>query len=233
VRPYLLWISTGPTGPVSKIIDDSRQYDVAYHDYQTDIPMSSQASEYYWRVEGEKLNVAAERIKDIALNYRAVAFLDDDLSFTPAALNAAFRVGDALGLDIWQPALTCGSYSSHEHLKQSVGRLVYPVRKVPFVEIMMPFFSRRIISEVLPTFELTLSSWGVDCYVWPTIADGYVIDSIAFGHYRPPIRRERIMANGLTPFQECWLMKKIYGPIEDASYPPGFDSCSCDSLPEI
>jgi len=74
------------------------------------------------------------------------------------------------------------------------------VRQVAFVEVMMPFFSNRIVREALKTFSLNESGWGLDVYMWPKLAEGYVLDGIPFGHYRQPGRRDRVLRNGLT----CW-----------------------------
>lgn len=229
MRPYLLWISTGAAGPTSWVFEGNRQYDVYLHDYDTNYPQpSTRFSEYYINRAGEKLNVAGQVLKNLALRYRAVAFLDDDLSFTPDALNRAFVVGDALDLKIWQPSLTEGSYGSHRHLWQQRYNveggtmLDRGIRRVPFVEVMMPFFSQSVLEDALSTFDINESGWGLDCYMWPKIAQGYVLDGISFGHYRRPERRERILRNGLTPFQELWIQQRIHDPRPENFYPPGY-----------
>src|SRR6266436_949472 len=162
---------------------------------------------YHWYQEGEKLEVAARVIPKLAA-YEQYAFLDDDLTITTAQINHLFQIGKALGLPLYQPALTLNSYGSHNHLFQSIAREAYPVRKVPFVEIMCPFFSWEALKRCAPTFTRNISAWGLDCYLWPKLVDGYVIDVEAIGHYREPARRDRVARNGLTPTQEMLKLKQ-------------------------
>lgn len=231
-RDYLVFCSTNHGKATPELYGEGRLYDVCCHDYahwgDEDLGCVRQSEYYFPYPNREKLEVAAEIIPALP-SYKYYAFLDDDLTVTTAELNRLFQVGEGLGLDLYQPALTQNSYSSHFHLKTQYKQ----VRQVPFVEIMSPWFSARALKECLFSFNLTLSSWGIDCYIWPQKYQGYVIDSIPIGHYREPSRRARIFRNGLTCLQELWIMTKIYGPTEDTSYPPGFPPSARQSLQEI
>lgn len=195
-------------------------------------PLTSGIWHYYQ--PGEKLNVAGKLFAETGWlkQYERFAFLDDDLEISTDQINRLFRVGEALRLPLYQPALTVGSVAGWPFLKQQAAN---GVRKVPMVEVMCPFFSRAALEKCLETFDLNLSSWGLDLYVWLKTVDGecYALDGIPIGHYREATRRTRVLANGLTPFQELWIMKKIYGPIEDTSYPPRFVPGTLKSLQEI
>ncbi len=96
------------------------------------------------------------------------------------------------------------------------------VRRVPYVEIMMPFFSKAVLADALPTFDINQSGWGLDMYIWPKLSACYVLDGIAFGHYRTPGRRDRILSNGLTPMQELWIQQVIDNPATAPVLPPGY-----------
>jgi len=202
--------------PTPELFGKDREFDVCLHYYDAPedyigveelIEWVEPKGVWHWYQQGEKLEVAFDVIPHLPA-YSQYAFLDDDLTVSTGQLNQLFRIGDSLGLPLYQPALTTNSYSSHSHLYQSIGREVYPVRKVPFVEIMCPFFSWAALSLCLPTFNRNISAWGLDLYVWPLLVDGYVIDSLAIGHMRMPGRRDRVLRNGLTPMEECAKLKE-------------------------
>lgn len=222
VRPYLVFMSVGPAGPVSNLFEYCREYDVAFHEYAAVPSPRTREAEYSWFRPGEKLNVAASLLPGILDGYRQIAFLDDDLSFTADDLNRLFHVGEALRLPLYQPALTRGSYSSWNFLNQIPDERSQVVRHVPMVEIMCPFFSRFALNDCLPTFDINESGWGLDCFLWPKIVSGhtYVIDSIPVGHYREPARRQRILRNGLTSQQELWIQQVIDNPATAPHWPP-------------
>lgn len=226
MRPYLVFCSVGSKGPTGDLFGLHREFDVAFHNYDsgaTVVPRTREA-EYYWlRPGAEKLNVAAALLPGILGGYKQIAILDDDLALTTDDLNRLFRVGGALRLPLYQPALTLGSFCSHKHLFQSKRSLAEPVRQVPFVEIMCPFFSRAALMDCLPTFDINESGWGLDCFLWPKAVGGecYVVDGILVGHYRMPVRRDRTLRNGLTPMQELWIQQVCDNPETAPFWPPG------------
>lgn len=185
-----------------------RLYDIAIHDYgdwtSEDVRKNCEAEYWLPYPRREKFEVAAAALPALP-SYKYTAFLDDDLTVDTVTLNRLFLVGDCLGLDLFQPALTQDSYSSHFHLKTQHSI----VRQVPFVEIMCPFMSRKMMEKAMPTFGTNISAWGLDCYIWPKLATGYVIDPLTVGHLRQPGRRDRVQRNGLTPAQECEILRKI------------------------
>ena len=225
-RDYLVFCSSNHGIVTPELYGDERKFDVCIHDYGhwTDHDMGVvRRSEYYFPYPNrEKLETAAEIIPALP-SYKYYAFLDDDLTVTTDELNRLFQVGDGLRLDLYQPALTRNSHSSWGHLlTQNLGHGLWnfnPVRSVEVVEIMCPFFSAKGLEACLPTFDINLSGWGLDCYMWPKRVARHVIDTIPIGHYREPGRRQRKLRNGLTPYQELWIMKKIHNP-DDCSPPP-------------
>jgi hypothetical protein len=210
MRKNLVWVSANQGEcAIPDLYNEGRTYDVAIHDYDAGIPPQNRQAEYWIPSPGtEKLETAHANLLSIGA-YDQYAFLDDDLTITSADIDNLFKVGDALNLDLYQPALTPTSYSSHRHLFQNALGGPLPARYVPFVEIMCPFVSAPALQEIYWTFGLNQSAWGIDCYIWPKILDGVVVESTPIGHYRKPARRERVMRNGLTPFQELDIIRKI------------------------
>ena len=192
-----------------------RLYDIAIHDYgpwtEEDVRKNCEAEYWLPYPDREKFEVAATMV-NVLPSYRYYAFLDDDLGVDATTLNRLFLVGDCLGLDLYQPALTNGSYGSHQHLYQPLWAPKFwdPIRKVPFVEIMCPFMSQKFVKRASPTFDLNLSAWGLDIHVWPKLVDKcYVLDTLPVTHMRKPGRRDRVQRNGLTPAQEYEIIRKM------------------------
>jgi hypothetical protein len=242
MRDNLVFISTGSLAScVPELFGPGRTFDVCIHQFDMGAPgweptseefyWSSPRPEFYFRKEGEKLETAAKILRDPAgytrdmlPAYKQYAFLDDDLTVSTETLNKLFMLGRALELPLFQPALARDSYGSHSHLfDRSLPSDTLPgIRWVPFVEIMCPFFSAAALDLCLPTFDINVSGWGIDHYLWPEIVQGRmaVIDRLPVGHYREPARRHRLMRNGLTPQQELWIQRMIFDPAGTPRDPP-------------
>jgi len=98
--------------------------------------------------------------------YTHVGFPDDDLKADAASWNTAFAVLDETGAALGQPALDPRSFFSYDITLRRPG-LRY--REVDFIELMAPIFARDFLKEILPTWDLNRSSWGLDM-VWREIA---------------------------------------------------------------
>lgn len=211
MRSYLLWVSANHGRMTPLLHSAERLYDIAIHDYgdwtAEDVRKNCEAEYWLPYPRREKFEVAATMV-NVLPSYKYYAFLDDDLTVDTVTLNRLFTVGECLGLDLYQPALTRDSHCSHAHLKQGI-LSGHPIRKVPFVEIMCPFMSRKMVEKAAPTFDLNVSAWGLDCYIWPKLSDGYVIENLHVSHMRQPARRDRVQRNGLTPQQECEIIRKM------------------------
>jgi hypothetical protein len=212
MRDYLVWVSANHGKMRPRLHSAERLYDIALHDYGAwtaeDVRKVCEAEYYLPSPHTEKFETAAGMLPALP-PYKYVAFLDDDLDIDTYALNSLFLVGDNLRLDLFQPALTNESFGSHAPLYQAKYGKREPVRLVPFVEIMAPFFSKKALGKLIWSFDLNQSAWGLDCFIWKQHFDCYVIDAIPMGHYRQPVRRDRVMRNGLTPFQECDIIQKM------------------------
>jgi hypothetical protein len=119
-------------------------------------------------------------------DYDYVWMPDDDIAADQETISRMFDVAEALGLDLFAPALHESSYYAHFITMEN--RSFYG-RWVGFVEIMMPGFSRRALEKLLPTLDLTETGWGwgLDS-LWPKLLDYRnvaIIDGTPVVHTRP------------------------------------------------
>jgi hypothetical protein len=118
-------------------------------------------------------------------HYEYILALDDDLLFRPGDVSRYFDICRANALYLSQPALLWRSHFSHYlTLRNPVCRL----RKVTFIEVMAPCFSRLALRELRETFLYTKSTYGID-WAWSAEAGGrrsfHMIDEIPMLHTRP------------------------------------------------
>ena len=144
--------------------------------------------------------------------YEAYAFLDNDITVSAAQLDTLFRTGLALGLDLFQAALTTDSITAYHDLIARPGRLARPTRQV---EIMMPVFSHEGLRRLEGTFVESQSGWGLD-YVWASLLDYRrmgVVDAVLAGHRRPIQSQSWEMSSGLSTADEMNRLCAKYGVV--------------------
>jgi hypothetical protein len=161
-RKFLVWCSTDRGRAKAELYNPNRLFDVVIHDYgRWHTPTSDRLAEYWIPSYGtEKLETAGANIPALP-PYEFYAFLDDDLEISTLELNAVFKVGEKFKLGSFQPTLTKDSIGSWPHLFTQPSCL--HARRVPFVEVMCPFFSRAALDICLWSFNLNQSGWGLDC----------------------------------------------------------------------
>jgi hypothetical protein len=119
-------------------------------------------------------------------SYERVWIPDDDIRTDQHLVDRMFEVADALGFDLFAPALDQASYFAHFSTMRNES---FHARSVGFVEIMAPGFRTAVLERLLPTLDETDTGWGwgLDS-VWPKLL-GYenvgVIDATAMTHTRP------------------------------------------------
>lgn len=119
-------------------------------------------------------------------DYDYIWLPDDDILTTADNLNRFFAIAAALKWDLCAPALNENSYYAHYSTMRNFN---CTARRMGFVEIMVPCFSRAALEQLLPTLALSDTGWGwgLDS-VWPKLL-GYermgVIDATAVLHTRP------------------------------------------------
>jgi hypothetical protein len=122
---------------------------------------------------------------DLLSRYERIALVDDDIRCSAVDLSRLFVTGERLRLDLWQPSLSWDSYFTYAALLHNP---FFAARRVNFIEMMCPFFSRDALRRIAPTLGLGFES-GIDL-VWPGILGGAaarcaVIDSVQVVHTRP------------------------------------------------
>jgi len=196
-REFLVYCALKNGECEAELFGRNRLFDVALNDYG-DVPKVLSRAEWQFTGKTEKLIGALLNLPKINKEYSIYAFIDDDLKISCADLNRTFLIGKKHQLDLFQPALTRNSIYSHAHTVQSPK--LKGIREVPFVEVMMPFFSSRALAVCYPSFGESPSSWGLDKHAWPVLLYGtklWVIDSVAAQHLRP--LRSRKPENAFNP----------------------------------
>jgi hypothetical protein len=112
------------------------------------------------------LGECLDKHPDFLSRYSHIGFPDDDLACDSATWNTAFAVLDEIGADLGQPALDKRSFFSYDMMLR---RDWLRWREVDFVELMCPIFTVGFLREILPTWRLNRSSWGLD-YLWRELA---------------------------------------------------------------
>src|SRR5438445_6233721 len=87
---------------------------------------------------------------------------DDDIDASSEKINRIFEMMKAHEFELAQPSLSSGSFLSHLITLHNP-RFIY--RRVTFVELMVPVFTRSMLQKILPLFESTRSGFGMD-FVW-------------------------------------------------------------------
>jgi hypothetical protein len=154
-----------------------------------------------------------------ARGYRQMLLLDDDLRFNAGDLSRYFEVCEREGLYVSQPAISWGSHANH------VVNLWNPacsVRRVNFVEVMAPCFSREALQELMtPTFRLTRCTWGID-YAWASLLLERnalsIVDAVAMAHTKPMDRAggpfyDMLRSQGIEPEDELAAVHASYAPL--------------------
>ena len=90
-------------------------------------------------------------------------FFDPDVEINQDAINSLFAMGKRLKKDIYQASLTKNSYTQWQFLKSHPKSPDWV--ETSFVEVMAPIFSKRALDKCLPSFDASISSWGLE-YLW-------------------------------------------------------------------
>ena len=119
-------------------------------------------------------------------DYDQIWMPDDDIAADAETITTMFDVAEAVGLDLFAPALERSSYYAHFITMENPS---FYGRWVGFVEIMVPGFSRGALEKLLPTLDLTETGWGwgLDS-LWPKLLDYKnvgIIDGTPVVHTRP------------------------------------------------
>lgn len=218
-RDHLVFVRAGANSlHLQTLLDDpGRSWDCFISWYVT--PSHTGGAEYQGSDGMNKLDafvIASESsLRDHA--YRYVLLLDDDIRFKPGDISRLFAICERERLHLCQPSLTWGTNINHP---VTLWNPICTVREVGFVEVMAPCFSREALLALLPSFRLTVSTWGVD-YAWAALLKDKlpltVVDAVQVDHIKEvdladgPFYRY-MKGMGVDPEQECAeVVRKISG----------------------
>jgi hypothetical protein len=89
--------------------------------------------------------------------YDHVWLPDDDILTSQDTISTMFEAATALELKLFTPALQEDSHFGHYIIMRNRN---FFARRVGFVEIMIPGFSRPVLEQLLDTLDLSKSGWG-------------------------------------------------------------------------
>lgn len=167
---YLLVLRAGDRSLHPGWLKGARDFDLHISYFgDKDEPFALESGVTLSREKGPKwlgLKECLTRHPQFLERYTHIGFPDDDLAADAAAWNTAFKVLDGTGADLGQPALDPRSFFSYDI---TLRRRALEWREVDFIELMAPIFRVPFLGEILPTWDLNRSSWGLDM-VWREIA---------------------------------------------------------------
>jgi hypothetical protein len=190
-RRYLILIRAGSNPRpsfFSQALPEDRQYDVGVNYYAEPHP------EDIFRTEAEvvfaggrsKMQGAKQFLELTGLHevYEGVFFLDDDIEFLFNP-DDFFALCQKYSLDLAQPALTPDCAEAIGLTRQHPGLVL---RTTNWVEVMAPFFRRDFLREMLHSFDMTISGWGLDIYWGHNLGERWtagIVDEFLMRHTNP------------------------------------------------
>ncbi len=143
--------------------------------------------------------------QDILNRYDYFFFVDDDIEISLANVENLFLLTNKYNLVMSQPVLSRDSYKSWRVLRK---KFVSGIRYLSTVELMCPVMSRVAVEELLPTFNLNKSGWGIDILWGDLIRRKFgeksiaVFDLIVARHAKPVGQGELYEKLGKSAFDE-------------------------------
>lgn len=197
MRKNLVYIPTDRGEYLADIEVPGRSYDIITNDFAGD------GSTTDYAIHGHKWQCLAQIMPDVLdqQQYEYYVFLDNDIEISEDSLERLFQLGQILKLDLYQAALTIDSICSHPLLKQRPASYVRPTQ---LVEIMSPIMSHAALDQLLPTFSLSESGWGLD-FLWAKrlkYKNMAVVDAVTMRHTKSIESPSWKLANGKTARQE-------------------------------
>lgn len=199
-RKYLLYCPVKGKECRGEFWSEDRLYDIAVNDW-TGVGQGWNNAEYVFALQGHKWPCIKRNLALISSQYDFYAFFDYDIEISTESVNRLFRIGAALELDLFQPALSSDSTSAYHELFVQTSSLA---RSTAFVEIMMPVFSKQALDACIHSFNQSESGYGLDIY-WPHVLKGKnigIIDAVVAKHAGPVQSHNWKLSNGLSPLQE-------------------------------
>jgi hypothetical protein len=203
---------------LKKYLYESEIFDLYIIDYTSEKDKSPLKSEYIKYIYETNGGFKFHNIKNLILSldllekYDYFWFPDWDISFPEKTVEKLFEFAEHYNLDLCQPSLSLDSHISWSITQTNPDS---SVRFTNFVEVMCPLFKSSFLKEVLWTFDLNYSSWGLD-FLWPTIYKNKnigIVDSVVVKHERPVTSHQWVLPNYKNAMQELKEMQKEFNLI--------------------
>ncbi|MEY8689121.1 MAG: hypothetical protein AB9M53_04470 [Leptothrix sp. (in: b-proteobacteria)] len=160
--------------------------------------------------KGEIFHHLAQHLISRAQTPRYVGLIDDDVLLSIDAINHTLHLARCAGLDSFSPSLSHDSEYTHRWTLRQPNRVYRPV---DWVEVMMPFYRGTLFLAAAPHFADSISSWGIDKYLMPTMQQltganqVALIDAVMASHVRGVSSGQKTYRNGMTAKAEAAAMK--------------------------
>lgn len=203
---------------IENYIYNTENYDLFIIDYtseENNSPLRSFADLNVFETNGgyKYQNIKKLILKlDLLGKYDYFWFPDWDISFVENTLETLFHSAKIYNLDLCQPSLSLDSHISWSITQHNPETIL---RYTNFVEVMCPLFKNSFLKEVIWTFDLNFSSWGLD-FLWPTISENKnigIVDLVVVKHERPISSHEWILPNGKNAAEELNDLQKKFNLI--------------------
>ncbi len=216
-RPYLVFVRAGGESLHPRLLAENpgRDWDCCVSWYSA--PRSEGLAEYYAQGGFNKLDGFCEfwPLRPQPWPYRYALLLDDDVYLRPGDISRFFALCERYHTYLSQPALR---WFTHTTINALVRNPVCLLRRVSFVEVMAPCFSQAALTELLPTFGMTRSTWGTDLAWAGTIAGRHpicVVDAVAMDHTRtgdgrPTAFYRKLKEMGVDPGEELARVQRKF-----------------------
>lgn len=194
---------------------EHKSFDLIVIDYEAKIGESKAREKdielVYESEGGYKFNNIKKCIESENLlhKYEYFWFPDWDLEINKEEFNDLFKLTKQYGFLLSQPSLSWDSFFSW---KVTVHSPTFEARATGFVEIMCPLFHKSFLEQVLFSFDMNYSGWGLDL-LWSKILVKEkigVIDKIIIKHKKPVTSHEWKLPNNKTAKEEMeYILENI------------------------
>lgn len=147
-------------------------------------------------------------------DYDFFFFPDDDIELSRTTIHRLFYTAQLYDLHMSQPVLSRDSFKSWRVLRK---KFFSGMRYLSAVELMCPLMTRDALQELLPTFNLNRSGWGIDILWGEMIRKKFgnksiaVFDLIETKHTKPVGKGELYAKLGKSAFEERDEIFNQYG----------------------
>lgn len=216
-RDYLVFVRAGNNSLHNTWIkqDTQRNWDCCVSWYCN--PKHEGLAEHYHNHGVNKFDAFHDWYKNnrSTRDYRYYLIIDDDIEFYSGDISLFFQYCSNFKTYLSQPALKLGTYANH-HV--TLVNTLFLLRTVTFIEVMCPCFSQQALRDLLHTFLLTKSTWGLD-YIWASLLKDTnsisIIDAIQVKHTKPVDTNagafyQYMQTLGVCPEKDYAYVKKNY-----------------------